>query len=175
MFTPEIVQKFKLPTDDFLCKPIGNELIQFLEFSIKNNDTKETFFEIKQPDIPITWHEVDPNELGQSIHYNFPKNFLAAKTIAAKLCFAVGCKELKGFRMMENHYFQGRLLKSFDFNFGFCIPNTINTWEHIYDVPFLDKKTQEKMIQSPGETVSDSFYFVDNKLVLHNKATYSFS
>lgn len=30
------------------------------------------------------------------------------------------------------------------------------------------------MIQSPFETRSDSFYFVDNKLIMHNKADYSY-
>lgn len=31
------------------------------------------------------------------------------------------------------------------------------------------------MIKCPFETVSDSFYFVEDKLVLHNKAAYSFT
>lgn len=31
-----------------------------------------------------------------------------------------------------------------------------------------------EMIQHPYETQSDSFYFVDNKLVMHNKADYSY-
>ena len=31
------------------------------------------------------------------------------------------------------------------------------------------------MIQSPFETVSDSFYFVEGKLVMHNKAAYSYA
>jgi len=39
--------------------------------------------------------------------------------------------------MVERHYFHGRLLKSFDFDFGFCIPNSKNTCEHIYEFPPL--------------------------------------
>jgi len=30
------------------------------------------------------------------------------------------------------------------------------------------------MINSPFETKSDSFYFVDNKLIMHNKAEYAY-
>ena len=30
------------------------------------------------------------------------------------------------------------------------------------------------MINNPNESRSDSFYFVDNKLVMHNKADYSY-
>lgn len=33
----------------------------------------------------------------------------------------------------------------------------------------------QEMILHPYETQSDSFYFVDNKLVMHNKADYSYS
>ena len=32
----------------------------------------------------------------------------------------------------------------------------------------------QEMIQSPFETKSDSFYFVDDKLVMHNKADYAY-
>ena len=31
------------------------------------------------------------------------------------------------------------------------------------------------MIKSPFETVSDSFYFVQGKMVMHNKAAYSYA
>lgn len=32
-----------------------------------------------------------------------------------------------------------------------------------------------EMIRHPYETQSDSFYFVDDRLVMHNKADYSYS
>lgn len=32
----------------------------------------------------------------------------------------------------------------------------------------------EEMIASPYETKSDSFYFVDGKLMMHNKAEYAY-
>lgn len=31
------------------------------------------------------------------------------------------------------------------------------------------------MIENPYETRSDSFYFVDNKLIMHNKADYAYN
>lgn len=30
---------------------------------------------------------------------------------------------------------QDKLVRSYDFTFGFCIPNSTNSWEAIYDVP----------------------------------------
>lgn len=77
--------------------------------------------------------------------------------------------------MIERHYFGEKLLKSFDFNFGFAIPNSHNSFEHIYQVPELRESEINEMIKHPYMTRSDSFYFVDNILVMHNKADYSFS
>lgn len=31
------------------------------------------------------------------------------------------------------------------------------------------------MVENPYETRSDSFYFVDNKLIMHNKADYAYN
>jgi hypothetical protein len=42
--------------------------------------------------------------------------------------------------MIERHYFRNQLLKSFDFHFGFCIPSSKNTCEHIYDFPPLSEE-----------------------------------
>lgn len=89
--------------------------------------------------------------------------------------FSVGSKPVKQFRMIERHYFRSKLLKSFDFDFGFCIPDSKNTVEHIYDFPTLDPDIVRQMIANPFETKSDSFYFVDGKLIMHNKADYSYN
>ncbi|RXN10689.1 unc-119 -like protein [Labeo rohita] len=87
----------------------------------------------------------------------------------------VGDIPINNFRMIERHYFREQLLKSFDFEFGFCIPSSKNTCEHIYEFPPLSEDLIREMILHPYETQSDSFYFVDNKLVMHNKADYSYS
>ena len=54
--------------------------------------------------------------------------------------FTVGDKPVNGFRMIERHYFRNKLLKFFDFDFGFCMPNSRNTCEHIYDMPELTEE-----------------------------------
>lgn len=56
---------------------------------------------------------------------------------SSRVEFSVGEKPVNSFRMIERHYFGEKLLKSFDFNFGFCIPNSKNTCEHIYEFPKL--------------------------------------
>lgn len=51
----------------------------------------------------------------------------------------MGDKPVSNFRMIERHYFRERLLKNFDFDFGFCIPSSRNTCEHIYEFPQLSE------------------------------------
>ena len=46
-------------------------------------------------------------------------------------------KPVEKFRMIERHYFKDKVLKTFDFDFGFCIPNSTNTCEQIYELPQL--------------------------------------
>ena len=67
-------------------------------------------------------------------------HFIKAKPLPffLRVEFTVGDKAVSNFRMIERHYFRDRLLKNFDFEFGFCIPNSKNTCEHIYEFPTLD-------------------------------------
>lgn len=99
----------------------------------------------------------------------------------------------------RRHYFRDRLLKSFDFTFPFwsvptlrtcdaeprlilcgcagccSIPNSTNTWEAIYEVPEMTPAEKEEILNSPFESRSDSFYFVDGKLIMHTKAEYAYA
>lgn len=46
---------------------------------------------------------------------------------------------MKNFTIIERHYFKEHLLRSYEFSFPFCIPNSTNTWEHIYNIPEIDE------------------------------------
>mmetsp|Transcript_24789 Transcript_24789/g.72620 ORF Transcript_24789/g.72620 Transcript_24789/m.72620 type:complete len:145 (-) Transcript_24789:1628-2062(-) len=76
--------------------------------------------------------------------------------------------------MIERHYFGNKLVKSYDFTFGFCIPGSVNTWDAVYDLPPLNESDINAMIEMPHATESDSFYFVGEDLIMHNKATYQY-
>ncbi len=110
----------------------------------------------------------------RKIKYTFSEDVLRLPHIQTSLVFQVGNREARAFRMVERHYFRDQLVKSFDFSFGFCIPGSINTWDAVYSMPSLSEKLINEMIENPYETKSDSFYFVENKLVMHNKAAYRY-
>ena len=42
-------------------------------------------------------------------------------------------------------------------------------------MPNLSKDLKQQMIDNPFMTKSDSFYFVDGQLVMHNKAQYAYT
>ncbi|RHY06439.1 hypothetical protein DYB36_006402 [Aphanomyces astaci] len=110
----------------------------------------------------------------RKIRYEFSEDVLRLPTIMTSLEFSVGGKEVHGFRMIERHYFREELVKSYDFAFGFCIPRSTNTWDAVYSVPALDEDLIQDMVANPYATVSDSFYFVGDELIMHNKAEYKY-
>jgi len=108
------------------------------------------------------------------IKYTLSEDFVRLPLVGTSLVFSVGDDPLPEFRMIERHYFRTKLVKSFDFTFGFCIPGSTNTWDSVYALPPLEDDMIQDMVNSPFETTSDSFYFVGDKLVMHNKASYRF-
>ncbi|BES90663.1 unc-119 homolog [Nesidiocoris tenuis] len=198
VITPEDVLKLNKITTSYLCPPEANVYdIEFVRFKIRDLESGTVLFEIsKQPsinqddgNIPVIQSsgvldsleienngdpESDPNA-GRFVRYQFTPHFLKLKTVGATVEFTVGNQPISNFRMIERHYFKEKLLKSFDFEFGFCIPNSCNSCEHIYHFPTLSKSLVAEMINHPFETRSDSFYFVNGQLIMHNKADYSYN
>ncbi|CAL1573153.1 unnamed protein product [Knipowitschia caucasica] len=176
--TPEDVLGLQKITDNYLCGPEENIFnIDFTRFKIRDIETSTVLFEITKPpstDKAGDKRDMDPNA-GRFVRYQFTPAFLRLRQVGATVEFTVGDLPIENFRMIERHYFREKLLKSFDFEFGFCMPNSKNTCEHIYDFPPLSEDTIRDMVLHPYETQSDSFYFVNNKLVMHNKADYSYN
>ncbi|KAH8276098.1 hypothetical protein KR044_002168 [Drosophila immigrans] len=191
--SPDDVLHLNKITDDYLCSANANVFeIDFTRFKIRDLESGAVLFEIAKPpseqfpdglsmeDTMLAAAEelslddtADPNA-GRYVRYQFTPAFLNLKTVGATVEFTVGSQPVNNFRMIERHFFRDRLLKTFDFEFGYCIPYSKNTCEHIYEFPNLPPDLVAEMISSPFETRSDSFYFVENRLVMHNKADYAY-
>eukprot|EP01039_Chlorochromonas_danica_P001988 gene1988-2169_t len=177
--TPEDVMALTKPTDGFLCPLSANTYgIDFLSFTISDYQTKKTIFEVGKDSPAPQDIAVDFSSLGEDMYrkikYTFSEDVLRLPLIQTTLVFSVGSVALNGFRMIERHYFRDKLVKSFDFSFGFCIPGSTNTWDSVYSLPPLSEELITEMIENPYETKSDSFYFVNGKLIMHNKASYRY-
>ncbi|XP_065663381.1 protein unc-119 homolog B [Hydra vulgaris] len=178
IIVPEDVSHLNRATENYLIDGRNNEFkINFTRFKIRDIETGEVLFEISKPDDEnddgLDYDESD-DDSGRFVRYRFSEDFLKLKSVGATIEFTVGPKPLENFRMIERHFFRDRLLKSFDFTFGFCMPNSKNTCEHIYEFPSLTQSEIDEIVSSPYETRSDSFYFVNNRLVMHNKADYAY-
>jgi len=180
--TPDDVLKLSKITKNYLCSTDANVYnIDFTRFRLRDIDSETVLFEVAKQDSSqeesyelIDQVDADPNA-GRFVRYQFTPAFLKLRTVGATVEFTVGAKAVNRFRMIERHYFKDRLMKSFDFDFGFCIPHSRNTVEHIYELPELSAEEIEEMVNSPYETRSDSFYFVDDKMIMHNKADFAYN
>ncbi len=174
MISPAEVLKYQKPTPGFLCPISANEFgIRFGKFAVRDATTNEILLAYEPDESEAEPVMVD--DASRTIHYKFPKAMLKMKQIGTMVEFKVGTKEVKNFRMIERHYFKDKLLRSYDFTFGFCIPNSKNTWEVIYALPPLKESEITDIVNNPAMTKSDSFYFVGNKLIMHHKADYEYT
>lgn len=178
--TPQDVLTYEKPTDGFLCPINANTYgIEFLEFEIKDYDSNKCVFKVArdgEADV-IPEHMLTPEmeEAMRSVRYHFDADFLRYKTVRTSLTFSVGDKPVPNFRMIERHYFNDKLIRNYDFPFGFCIPNSTNSWETIYPMPENSEEEIARFVNTPYGHKSDSFYFVNDQLIMHNKAEYAFS
>jgi hypothetical protein len=74
--------------------------------------------------------------------------------------FVVGENTVNNFLMIERHFFRDRLLKTFDFEFGFCIPHSKNTVEHIYDFPALSSEASKESIFCFNEESTNHYFLI---------------
>ena len=191
--TPEVVRNYKEFTPKFLCGLSANVYnIKFKRFKVRDIETDFVLFDVsdeseenqdqENKDIPDEMKDenlkkIEDEDIYKSprmIRYHLGPDFLDLKNLGSSLTFSVGDQPVKDFLMIERHYFNEILVKSFEFKFDFCIPNSVNTWEYIYTVPEIEPKVKKQMIDQPWHTRSDSFYFVQNKLIMHNKAIYNY-
>ena len=191
--TPDVVRNYKEFTPKFLCGLSANVYnIKFKRFKVRDIETDFVLFDVsdeseenqdqENKDIPDEMKDenlkkIEDEDIYKSprmIRYHLGPDFLDLKNLGSSLTFSVGDQPVKDFLMIERHYFNEILVKSFEFKFDFCIPNSVNTWEYIYTVPEIEPKVKKQMIDQPWHTRSDSFYFVQNKLIMHNKAIYNY-
>ena len=184
-FTIEDARKLEVPSSKFVCKLRDNYYaLQFLKFEIKDTTTKETFYVHEQDPLPNSEMLINDDEYDEemlktfdamrTINYSFSRTFLNAKAISSTLVFKVGDLQVKNLTIVDHFFFQNKIIKTFEFTFPFCAPNAINEWEYIYDFPVFEDSVRKEMIDNPKQTTSETFFFVDEKIILHNKADYQF-
>lgn len=132
---PDTIRTLTAPTSKFLCTLKDNTYnIKFGAFRIRDMDSGITLIDVRDGDLDndIT-EEMDPTT--RLLKYHFGPDFLNLKTIGLKVEFSIGDQPVTNMLMVERHYFRGKCIKSYEFKFGFCMPNSTNSLEMIYDLP----------------------------------------
>ncbi|CAG9331519.1 unnamed protein product [Blepharisma stoltei] len=174
--TPDYVSQLTEATSTFLCPLSANTYgIEFVYFRVRDLESGMVLFEVQSEGETVSTEAAIDGDQFRTVKYHLGPDFLKLRALGSTIDFTVGPKEVRNFRMIERHYFRNNLLKSFDFNIDFCIPNTRNSWEVIYEIPEIPEELLQQMIENPWETKSDSFYFVQDELIMHNKAEYNYS
>ena len=142
----EEVLTYTCPTDGYMCPLTANTWgIEFNMYRVRDHETNQLLFEVaKDPDQPPIDLAMIPPEMEDQVRcisYDFGSEFLAMPTVATELQFSVGPQPIHSFRMIERFYFRDFLIRSFDFTFGFVIPNSTNTWQQT-----IEAADESKMI-----------------------------
>ena len=78
-------------------------------------------------------------------------------------------------KMVEKHYFKDKgVIREYDFDFPFVMPDSTNEWDFVYDLPQLEPADMNEIVESPWEVKSDSYFFAEGKLIIHTRAMYNY-
>ena len=171
------------PFAGFLCEQEANVYgLEFQEFTIVDPATGDVLFDVRHhmEDVMRRFAQMsaaggspDP-DLARKVVYSFKPSVLRCKALRTSLVFKTGGEPVKGLRMIERHYVGRKLLRNYEFDFAFCIPNSTNSWDAQYELPELSEEDVRTMVDTPYAHKSDSFYFVGDQLIMHNKAEYAY-
>jgi len=169
--TVDSIMNMQSPAEKFFVKLSDNTYgIRFKGFKLRDCDTNEVFHEYIASDI----YELD-YFADHLLEYKFPHKLLRSKTLGSNLTLVVGNNLVQKLTLIERHYIDDKLVASFRNDYPLFMPNSENNVEFIYPVPQLDEANKKKLQQEePIDAKSDTFIFVDGKMVIHRRAVYEY-
>ena len=167
--TIEEVLKMNEPSEYFFTEKSDNTYgIRFNSFKIRDVDNGEVFMDVNgqtQEEFDKFW--------STEIEYVFPFKILRSKSIGTNFGMLIGNSSVKNMFFIERHYYSDQLLDTYSFKFPFFMPNSENNVEFIYNVPKLPVEITESIKNGkPFITESDTFVYVEEKLVIHRKSKF---
>jgi hypothetical protein len=172
IISPDIVKQYKKPTEKFLVKLENNAYnIRFIGMKIRDIDTGDVYQDFKAENIYQLDYFAD-----NILEYYFPNQILKAKSIGTNSTFIVGDNLVRNMKIIERHFINDNLVGNYEFDFPICMPGSTNNIEFIYNIPKLEESVQRDLIDDLDiYAESDTFIFVENKLVIHRRAKYTYT
>ena len=188
--TPDYVKSLQSFTPKFLCSIEDNTYkIKFTKLVVKDFDSKEILIEhinnskktindLNEEELKKI-KEIEEKDIYKSprmIKYHLSSNILKKK-ISLNFEF-MGEKPIKDFIIIERHYIKDKYIGGFESKFPFCFPQAPSNKEEIIDLNKnngLNNNIKKEMTNNVILHKSDTFCFVENKLIIHNKAIYYYT
>ena len=184
--TPDYVKSLHSFTDSFLCDLDDNiyniyfTKLVFKQMQNNQNNKEKILFELKSDynnineEIKQKAKEIkDIYKNPRMIRYHLDKEILDFN-LKLTLEYKNESQKPVSLKMIENHYHNNKLIWQFFNDFGFCIPNSNNWKDIIYKFNSHEFEELSKS-KSTFEIKTDTFFFANNKLIIHNKTLFYFS
>ena len=98
--------------------------IKFGAFKIRDMISGAVLVDVKEEDLDMNITEEMDDPSIRLVKYHFGPDFFFLTTVGLTVEFKVGDNPIPNLSMIERHYFRGKVLKSYEFKFGFCMPNS---------------------------------------------------
>jgi retinal rod rhodopsin-sensitive cGMP 3',5'-cyclic phosphodiesterase subunit delta len=110
----------------------------------------------------VLWQEEDWGDLLMQRDIHIPKEILKCRSVSREFQFS--CKEmLHGLRLEQKIFFQGGCMEEWNFQFGFVIPNSTNTWQQTIHAAEENKMLPASLLN--GNVVIETAFYDDDLLV----------
>lgn len=83
-----------------------------------------TLVEVQDDEVDNDGIRDDDDPKTRVIKYHLGPDFLRLNTVGLTLRFSNGPEPINEMLMIERHYFRGKVIRSYEFKFGFVIPNS---------------------------------------------------
>ncbi|KAK2711748.1 retinal rod rhodopsin-sensitive cGMP 3',5'-cyclic phosphodiesterase subunit delta-like [Artemia franciscana] len=101
-----------------------------------------------------------------------PQSILTCRAVAREVNFS-SVEPMEKFRINQRVLFKNRLLEEWNFEFGFVIPNSTNTWQSIIDAAPESQMMPAKVLN--GNVVIETKFFDDDLLVTTSRVRLFYS
>ncbi|XP_060532962.1 retinal rod rhodopsin-sensitive cGMP 3',5'-cyclic phosphodiesterase subunit delta [Cylas formicarius] len=91
-----------------------------------------------------------------------PKNILKCRAVSREFSFS-SKKQIENFRLEQKVLFKGRCLEEWDFEFGFVMPESTNTWQSIMEAAPESQMMPASVLN--GNVVVETKFFDEDLLI----------
>jgi len=115
----------------------------------------------------ILWQGNDDLSEPESEHEaRVPKKILKCRAVSREINFT-SVEPMEKFRLEQKVLFKGRCLEEWNFDFGFVIPNSTNTWQSLIEAAPESQMMPAKVLN--GNVVIETQFFDADLLVSTSK------